>query len=367
MIDVSEPIIRDSDFILYHGDARIMLEELPSASVHMCVTSPPYYALRDYDEDGQIGLESTPEQYVDRLVSVFGEVKRVLRNDGTLWLNLGDTYIDKELLGVPWMVANALRQDGWKLRSEIIWWKPDAMPESISDRPGRDHEHVFMFSKQDRYFYDIDAERVPHKIDGRKKTTVKQGANSVQHRDGERWPNGGRNMRTVWEITTENFPGAHFAVFPRELARRCISLATSAKGVCGVCGAQWTRVVEASGESVQQRQSRQPERWVNGKGIAPRSDGGNVQQGVRLKKEDATRETVGWMPSCQCEYWRLAKHGAGFVPVELAKPVVLDPFMGSGTTALVARAHARACVGIELSEKSCGIIRDRTQQLSLLG
>ena len=361
------PVIQDSDFTLYHGHALKVLATLPSESVHMCVTSPPYYALRDYDgEEQQIGLEPTVNEYVWSLVAVFDEVRRVLRKDGTLWLNLGDTYKDKQLLGVPWRVAFALGDNGWKRRAEIVWWKPDAMPESISDRPGRDHEHVFMFSKSDRYFYDIDAERIPHKVDGRKKTTVKQGENSVQHRDGERWPNGGRNMRTVWEITTENFPGAHFAVFPRELARRCISVATSEKGCCPTCLAPLRRIVESEGESVEERKARQPAKWANGSAIAPRSDGGTVQQGVSVGR-DRERYTLGWENTCGCPQWRKSEHGAGDVPVQPVPATVLDPFMGSGTTALVARAHGRACVGIELSAKSCDIITKRTEQLSLLG
>jgi DNA modification methylase len=348
------PFLQDSDFTLYCGEARTVLEELPSGSIHTCVTSPPYWGLREYGDldDMELGGEPMKEQYVERLCSILHEVKRVLHPSGTLWLNIGDTYKFKQAQGIPWRVALQLQDEGWWLRAEIIWWKPDAMPESVKDRPGRDHETVFMLSKTDKAFYDIEAERVPHKVDGRKKTTVKQASGSVQHRDGERWPNGGRNIRTVWEIPTENNSQAHFAVFPKELARRCISLGTSEMGVCPECLNPWVRVVESEGESVEERLARQPAKWRDAKSIAPRSDGGVVQQGVSVGR-NVERRTIDWVPTCEHDQ----------KPVQAT---VLDPFLGSGTTAFVARAHGRACVGIELYEENCELIMRNTQQLSLL-
>ena len=167
-----DTVIADTDFTLYHGEAETVLRELPSSFISTCVTSPPYWRLRDYGHDDQLGNEPTAEQYIERLVGIMREVRRTLHETGTLWLNLGDTYVDKELLGIPWRTALALQADGWKLRAEIIWWKRDAMPESVKDRPGRDHEHMFMLAKTERAYYDIEAERVPHKTDNRGNTAL---------------------------------------------------------------------------------------------------------------------------------------------------------------------------------------------------
>jgi DNA modification methylase len=139
------------------GDCREILKSLPDNSVNCCVTSPPYFGLRDYGAAGQIGLEETPAEYVAALVEVFREVKRVLRPDGNCWLNLGDSYLNKQLLGIPWRVAFALQDIGFYLRSEVIWFKTNSMPESVNDRPTRCHEQIFLFTKSQNYFYDIDA------------------------------------------------------------------------------------------------------------------------------------------------------------------------------------------------------------------
>jgi DNA modification methylase len=349
------PFVQDVDFTLYVGDAVEVLRELPDESVHCCVTSPPYLGLRDYAADGQIGLESTIEEYVAVMVKVFGEVRRVMREDATLWLNLGDSYNaynggagpgsklsriqtaarprlstgfglqqkelkPKDLMGVPWRVALALQADGWYLRSDIIWAKPNPMPESVTDRPTKAHEYVFLLTRSPRYFFDQEAVRekyqpsslereryghsnaygsqfagsptdtrsgkvlAPGEInskargpDGRKNTRALGKENSAQHRDGERWPNGGRNIRSVWEIATQPYAEAHFATFPKALPERCI------KAGC--------------------------------------PDGGTV----------------------------------------------LDPFMGSGTTALVARRLGRKSVGIELNPEYAKLCARRLQQLSLFG
>lgn len=235
------------------------MASLPSGSVDAIITSPPYYSLRDYGVAGQIGLEETPQAYVCRLVEVFNEARRVLRDDGTLWLNLGDSYaanrsyqvvdskhIDvgnngpmrvpeglkpKDLIGIPWRVAFALQAAGWYLRSEIIWHKPNAMPESVTDRPTKAHEQIFLLAKSERYYYDIDAIREPctEGVGWRKSHKVKQFGGSgngelIQKHDSLRMgehPNG-RNRRSVWTQATRPYKGAHFATFPPDLIRPCV-------------------------------------------------------------------------------------------------------------------------------------------------
>jgi DNA modification methylase len=470
------PYLTDPDLTLYNGDALEVLRELPSESVHMCVTSPPFYGLRDYGTgkwevrcptglactgckycegiyertetcdhtpdapepiaydngqgqayttnnqnwnkkgrqyqgnecpkcgatriDQQIGLEPTPEEWCAKLVEVFREVRRVLRSDGTCWIECGDSYNSgnsgglggstlgggqenqaksnrhgkalapglkhKDLIGAPWLLAFALRADGWYLRSDIIWSRPNPMPESVTDRPTKSHSYVFLLSKSARYFWDAEAVRekfspnthsagknhapgaddsskeirsrynddfaaalpkrhvdfrpppqvetldglwecsvcgvvktktnesaaegcgacggalvlvsgeTPRGPDGRRATHVKGQDGSLQHRDGERWPNSGRNIRSVWEIATQPYPEAHFATYPEELVRRCILAGSPLDGT------------------------------------------------------------------------------------------ILDPFGGSGTTALVARKHGRRSMLIELSESYCELAARRLQQLSLL-
>lgn len=247
------------------GDCREALRDLEPESVQCVVTSPPYYGLRDYGVDGQIGLEHTPSEYVDRIVDVMSEVRRVLRDDGTLWINLGDSYAGapggfqgkngqrasrtftarievaksvaghraKCLMGMPWRVALALIDDGWILRSDIIWSKPNPMPESVRDRPTRAHEYLFLFTKSGRYLYDADAIREPfvNGVDG----ATPWGNNDRERNRGGRgdgltagtgtgWrPTAtGRNRRTVWTILTRPYHGAHFATFPRDLVEPCV-------------------------------------------------------------------------------------------------------------------------------------------------
>jgi DNA modification methylase len=243
------------------GDCLEVLRGLPDGMAQTCVTSPPYYGLRDYGCAGQIGLEVTPDAYVARLVDVFREVRRVLRDDGTLWLNLGDSYASggrksrdpgqskihpafdgdafadglrpvdppgikpKDLLGIPWVVAFALRADGWWLRQDIIWHKPNPMPESVTDRCTKAHEYVFLLTKSARYFYDAaaiaeEAER------GDAGSRFDQGKTAQHQLDrqasGARIDDGRRNARSVWPIATQPYSGAHFATMPPALAERCI-------------------------------------------------------------------------------------------------------------------------------------------------
>ena len=250
---------------IHTGDSLEILRTLPDGSAQCCVTSPPYWGLRDYGHDEQIGLEQTPEEYVSRLVAVFAEVRRVLADDGVLWLNLGDSYASnpasggagrqeggqhqrtprgqyrrpdglkpKDLVGIPWRVAFALQADGWYLRSDTIWHKPNPMPESVRDRPTKAHEYVFLMSKSARYFYDQDAireEQAPQtKV--RYEKPFKSYENGFVDAKGFRGSYGGhggptfnergRNARSVWTIPTQPYPGAHFAVMPPALADRCI-------------------------------------------------------------------------------------------------------------------------------------------------
>jgi DNA modification methylase len=260
------------------GDCRDVLATLDAGSVQTCVTSPPYFGLRDYGHDGQIGLEPTPDEFVAAIVAVFREVRRVLRDDGTVWLNLGDSYAagtgtrslgrndagrnltggggnhlgsgnpgnqgthvasdgckPKDLLGIPWMVAFALRADGWYLRSDIIWAKPNPMPESVTDRPTKAHEYLFLLSKSPRYYYDQDATREPHEMRPQRRPggrpedlTPRPGqpkqAWSTSARDdvGVDGHPLGRNKRSVWTVATQPYSGAHFATFPPKLIEPCI-------------------------------------------------------------------------------------------------------------------------------------------------
>ena len=311
---------------LLHGGARDMLREVADGSVHTCITSPPYWNLRDYGCDGQIGLEPTPEEYVAKLVEVFREVRRVLRPDGTFWLNISDSYVGgggfcpdapsniarvsgdqaawgkmhswsadrftsrrspprnasnikaKNLVGIPWMLAHALREDGWYVRAEIIWYKLACPPENVRDRPTRAHETIFLLTSEPRYFYDAAA--------------IAEDAAD---------PEGGtRNCRSVWPILPRPYKGAHFAVFPEEIPERCILAGTSAHGACKGCGTPWSH-----------------------------------------------GEHDDWSPGCSCG-------DVGVVPC-----VVLDPFAGSGTTLAVAAELRRDYIGIELNPEYIKLIEQR--------
>ena len=300
------------------GESRDVLKTLPENSIHCCVTSPPYYNLRDYGVDGQIGIEKDPEEYIKALVEVFREVKRVLRPDGTLWVNIADTYAanrtyqvhdrwgtkghtrsngskvpagckPKDMIGIPWMLAFALRADGWYLRQDIIWQKPNCMPESVKDRCTKSYEHIFLLSKAPQYYFDSEAisepiasasvqrysqniegqkgsDRVPGKSNGPMKAALPRFGASECGDDSRAMK---RNKRDVWTVSTVGFKGAHFAVFPEKLIEPCI--------------------------------------------LAGSPEGGTV----------------------------------------------LDPFMGSGTTGLVAGKHRRKFIGIELNPEYVKMAKER--------
>lgn len=319
------------------GDCREQLRTLPDQSINTCVTSPPYFGLRDYGVEGQLGLEPTPDEFVAAMVSVFAEVRRVLRDDGTVWLNLGDSYAGgtkeksvgrndagrnftggggniagsgnpgkqgtvavasglpaKQLIGIPWRVAFALQADGWYLRQDIIWHKPNPMPESVRDRCTKAHEYIFLFSKSPRYYFDADAIKEPAKYGARgsefhtgktgdhqlgrastkPRKSVKRGGfngktNELTGREAFRAITETRNKRSVWTVSTKPYKGAHFATFPPDLIEPCVLAGCPAGGT------------------------------------------------------------------------------------------VLDPFFGAGTTGLVAKAHGRECIGIELNPEYAALARER--------
>lgn len=298
------------------GDVLEVIKELPDCCCSTCVTSPPYYGLRDYGVEGQLGLEETPEKYICQLVTIFREVRRVLKDDGTIWLNMGDSYAGsgkgrmangthysgkpskssnyqgqsggilkktcvigckpKDLIGIPWLLAFALRADGWYLRSDIVWHKPNAMPESVKDRPTRAHEYIFLLSKSAKYYYNAEAVKEPAvgfdnatltgsmenaRSNSRRRGNAKtfrgggaythdqaaENSASVERDSHGLAPNetGKRNRRTVWTIATKPYKGAHFATFPEELIRPCI-LAGSKPGntvLDPFCGSGTTGVV----------------------------------------------------------------------------------------------------------------------------
>ena len=409
------------------GDVTDRLRELPDESVHCVVTSPPYWGLRDYGtgewvggdpdcdhqqhpgaatgnkgavttvpyadvcgrcgavrEDRQIGLEPSLDAYIETMVKVFREVRRVLRDDGTVWLNLGDSYNaynggagpgstmsdtqteqrpklasghglrtkhlkHKDLCGVPWRVALALHADGWWLRSDVIWSKPNPMPSSVTDRPTTSHEYVFLLSKSARYFYDADAVREvgassePRLVKRADGWASHAGGHGSVHRDGREAGGhtknmipAGRNKRTVWTIATQPYPEAHFATFPEKLVEPCILAGTSERGCCSECGAPWVRVVDRQALGDRDDAGRTASLPEQRFGKSPPPERG----------WQAHRHTTGWQPTCECD-------------AETVPCVVLDPFCGSGTTLAVAVRHGRSGIGIELNPEYIDLANKR--------
>mgnify|MGYP003118660807 CR=1 FL=1 len=438
------------------GDVREVLKTLDDESVQCVVTSPPYWGLRDYgtatweggDEncehtindgtydpkkgivverpdrssdksccircgakriDAQLGLEATPEEFVENMVDVFREVKRVLRNDGTLWLNLGDSYAGsngsrgitentpsvkkgdkvllkriegrnftehkqggmpivspdsiglkhKDLVGIPWRVALALQADGWYLRSDIIWNKPNPMPEPVKDRPTKAHEYIFLLTKSPKYYYDADAIRVPLSEISKQFLNVANG-NPLREVDGfskeKRYSTGGKlsraemgnfvnpngaNKRSVWKITTKPYKGAHFATFPEELPETCIKAGTSKAGCCSKCGKPYKRIVETGDKYSDEVYVGQATKdYKSAKAQNPSDVKRRVLESMREKT------TVGWEVDCDCN-------------AEKVPCVVLDIFAGSGTTLRVASKLGRKGIGIELNPEYIKILKKR--------
>jgi len=384
---------------IHEGDALTVLRGIESESVHCCVTSPPYWGLRDYGVDGQLGLEDTPEAFVDGMVAVFREVRRVLRADGTLWLNIGDSYAGstgatggkglntyqkeagatdtamkpnkvqgckpKDLVGIPWLLAFALRADGWYLRSEIIWHKPNPMPESVRDRPTKAHEQIFLLAKSAKYFYDWQAVAEPllrpEEAD-RKTPAVFGGANKFTEakkqsrlHSGNEYrgtPTGTRNLRSVWTIATAPYKEAHFATFPPKLIEPCIKAGTSEKGCCPECGSPWQRKTKKIGSGkVYERGSCDADH--RGTGAPQRTGSGSGALSVDVI-------TTGWWPTCAC-YPPPADAPECFRP-DYVPCTVLDPFLGAGTTALVADRLGRDCIGIELNPEYAALAKKRLRR-----
>lgn len=384
---------------LLQGDVREKIKEIPEKSVHCVVTSPPYWGLRDYGVDGQIGLEKTPEEYVQNMVEVFRGVWRVLRDDGTVWLNLGDSYNGsggaggdyndgglkegqpkypgrkintlkpKDLVGIPWRVAFALQADGWWLRSDIIWAKPNPMPESVTDRPTKAHEYIFLLTKKQKYFYDAEAVkepvaestigRGPVDFGGKKGREYKPKKGDPNYRGGnEQWGRtfdykksckGGRNRRTVWTVSTQPYPEAHFATFPPKLIEPCILAGTSPRA-CEICGSPWERVVEKTGGTIGKSWHDHSSDLEKGMSQLGCSGLGNKKN---AKGEAYKVITTGWRPTCTCE-----NEGKG-------RCIVLDPFAGSGTTLWVAEQHGRNSIGIELNPEYCKLISKRMDKMQM--
>ncbi len=438
------------------GDALTELRKLPGESVDCCITSPPYWSLRNYNVDGQIGLEDSPDEYVAKLVEVFREVKRVLKKEGTLWLNLGDCYAGswgnyspksscpkegwtetrfdrrayddrtwrppnshrqeglktKDLVGLPWMVAFALRADGWWLRSEVIWHKPNPMPESVQDRPTKSHETIFLLSKSEVYFYDADAikeDAVNQKMPGSNMTDTKEtygkqnGGNSGLRDLRRKYKAEGlpqtRNKRSVWTIPTKPFPGAHFATFPEALVEPCIMAGTSEKGYCPACGKPWIRQIEKSRATY--HKTEDPTMDTGRKGMnrvregesdkyvlaIPQSELANLLKKAAIGKEPEMEARFG---SKWAHWTRTDSSGAriptfadakeiynllgveipfngelgGWLPscqcsCDPRPGIVLDPFFGAGTVGVVAKRLGRGFIGIELNPDYCAIARKR--------
>jgi DNA modification methylase len=420
---------------LLDGDWVSVLKTMPDNSVHCVITSPPYWGLRDYGVPGQLGLESTPEEYVAKLVEGFRQVRRLLRDDGTLWLNLGDCYatgagkvgecpgggeqgarwvgdVDrirddkrgyrgerlangrgdnpgifrnktradrdgthagkhtamaamgpmtqpnrmpipglkpKDLVGIPWSVAFALQADGWYLRQDIVWSKPNPMPESVGDRCTKAHEYIFLLSKSERYFYDAEAIKEPILT-----ATAKDRIDTGKHRPQRGYPgskNAGcgrlgdslkRNKRSVWSVATCPFPGAHFATFPTKLVAPCVLAGTSEAGCCAVCGRPLERLLAPSDSYAKHLGKR-----MNGYDYeADRMNGMSIG-----KRVNSDYITVGWDTCCS------------LFTGDPERCTVLDPFAGAGagTTGLVAKSLGRNFIGIEISSEYAEMARRRIE------
>jgi DNA modification methylase len=323
------------------GDSKDALKQIANNTFHMAVTSPPYWAQRDYKVAGQLGQEETVEEYVENLVSICREVRRVLREDGTFWLNIGDGYCKKrmkqyklkqgDLLGVPWKVAFALRDDGWYLRSDIIWHKSNPQPESQRTRPSKSHEHLFLFAKSEKYFYDAEAIAVPQKEISVRRAFSKNNVKERKDHQDDNYAISGKsqdktyekmrkmiedlgpdevptcNKRDVWELATANNKIKHFAMYPEELVEPCILAGTSLKGCCPKCKTQW----------------------------------------IRTKKDKKK-----WRPDCTCG------------ESDTQACLVLDPFNGSGTTGRVCLKHDRKYVGVDISDEYLKYARDTFIELN---
>ncbi len=456
------PWLSDPDLDLYVGDVRDILPTLEAGSVDCVATSPPFFGLRDYGEDRQIGLEQTPEEWVDALVGVFRECRRIMRPAATLWIEVGDSYsagglgaggsekqvsnaganLDiakkappgfklKDLLLQPFMLAMALRADGWYLRQVIVWAKPNAMPESVRDRCTTAHSYVLLLSKAPRYFFDADAiaepaewarwgdQTVPkyegtetasgwmqpkskHELAaiGGRTTNGQKGRTDERRGFDNRLErvDGRKNARSVWQIPTSGYPGAHFATFPEKLVERML-LAGCPEAVCGTCGKP--KGAETVRSPLGNGPVNDPTMLTGRKGMnRERRDDEGVREITKAEQRDYAQqlresphreEMAAEAGPAFAHYIRTDESGARPIPPDLlgdwimrgwlvfADPpaedcghdnyrpgVVLDPFLGSGTTALVARRHGRRTIGVELNADYAAMAAERLNQLSLL-
>lgn len=458
------------------GDCRAELAAMADKSVHCCVTSPPYFGLRDYGTgtweggdpgcehivgeirtglgmaklgeryrggghkvsdpdpiraanecpscgavrtDPQIGLEPTIEGYIAEMVALFRQIRRVLRDDGTVWLNLGDSYTTgtkaprnpttiegpdvpaswsgrsqrervgtpvglktKDLMMMPARVAIALQADGWYLRKDIIWFKPNPMPESVTDRPTSSHEHVFLLAKAERYFYDAEAVRETavakslHDMTGTESGNRVSNGNSQTFRGGGAYTSGkafdndgaserdshghranetgDRNLRDVWTIATHPFPEAHFATFPPDLVIPCIKAGTSETGACPTCGAPWVRTITKGEPDLAHQMACGGDATGEYHGQSTKGHAAaGVQDASALKSRvlaGMRKKTYGWQPTCDCP------------EADPVQCVVLDPFGGAGTTGLVADRLGRSAILIELNPDYAEIARKRIKR-----
>ena len=448
-----KPYYQDHHTTLYNKDCRAMAE-LPDDSIQCLVTSPPYWGLRKYSGvpdliwgdsgcqhqwgetliskandrnrgsmewktggnpaakvlgekvaqgntcslcgawKGSYGLEPTPEMYIEHTIEILREIRRVLRKDGCVFLNLGDSYAGsgspggdfrngkggddylrpynrkggvlkpKDLCLIPFRVAIAAQEDGWWVRSVIIWSKPNPMPESVTDRPTESHEYILLLTKSAKYYWDADAVRTGYqqssidRADGSKVTTSNPDRPVGFTRDLAN----GANLKSVWTFPTQPYPEAHFAVFPEKLPELCIKAATPEVGCCSKCGAPWERITEGAPVATQPFRSK---RYTN-QGYAPDN---SSHQGKEWFKPSEGVKTLGWQPTCKC--WEYAKDlpivdGVGFKqPYPQVPSVVLDPFAGAGTTLWVAKTLNRQAIGYELSEEYCWLAMDRNKQQAM--
>ena len=450
-----EPTYEYDDGFLYAGDVNTVLAELPEESVDCIVTSPPYFGLRDYgtatwvggdancthefgrhlrggtlngkesnfqnnnmgsygDEavkigescpkcgairkDLQVGLEQTPQEYIERLVEVFRGLKRVLKKDGVAWLNLGDTYWGgkgrsgagskkthkgrtsktlqkehtylgkskdfrpqdrpsdvfkpKDLMMIPHRVAIALQEDGWWVRQDIVWNKPNPMPESIRDRCTKAHEYIFLLTKSKKYFYDNEAIKEPVKQDwgtrNRKNGKYHNDGSGLQPHSGLEKSYKTKNKRSVWTIAPKPFKGAHFATFPPKLIEPCILAGTSEAGHCLDCGSRYKRTVK---RNLKNKPDTAKSLIESAQHMGIPDDKAKMRIGLDRKnthEKNPGYQTLGWEATCDCDS-----------PTE--PDVVLDPFVGSGTTCVVAKQHGRHFIGIDLNEEYLEIARKRIE------
>lgn len=362
---------------ILHGDCIEEMKKIPNENIDMCMTSPPYWALRDYGVKGQLGLEENFDKYIEKLCDVFDEVKRVLKKEGTCWVNLGDTYYtksgnaflndnlnsnarikqlglnranslrgkgllaSKNLTLVPFRFAIEMQNRGWIIRNVIIWHKPNVMPSSVKDRFTVDFEYLFFFSKNKKYYFET--QREPHKNSSIKRTNGKW--------NGHREPNSsysgmniktmchpqGRNKRTVWEICPKPFKEAHFAVYPEELCETPIK-AGCPEFVCVKCGKPKVKVYEKIGE-----------KKVPPIGGVKKAGGNNLTYSGRDTQN--IYDEGKYKPTCDCD-------------AEFISGIVLDPFFGAGTTGLVALKQNKKFIGIELNKEYIKIAEKRLQEVN---